>query len=414
MKIVDISLVAKCKLVNLTAQQKLLFDQLMIQYSKACDCVSAWIFNHSFSLEQNGLQKALYYQLRADYGLKSQLAISVIRTVIAKYKTVQTQLKNNPYYYKIRDANKEKHIKAKYLRVKRDLNWLTKPIKFNTPQADLQRNRDWSYVDGKLSINTLDKREKVAYRTDYFDQYLNDQACKLGILKIIKRGKNYFAYISVTKTVNQLETDDAKHVVGLDRGLRFLYSAYDEKGKASFYSGKHVMHVRRKYFDLRKKLQKKGTKSAKRVLKRISGRENRFMSDVNHQISKALVNKYGKNTLFIIEDLAGIKSATVKCKDKEDKYQSISWAYYQLEQDLTYKARLNNSDVIKVAAQYTSQRCPKCGRICKENRDHDLHLYQCDRCGYTSNDDRLAAINIQYLGTEYRSGNLHPKFIKQD
>lgn len=80
----------------------------------------------------------------------------------------------------------------------------------------------------------------------------------------------------------------------------------------------------------------------------------------------------------------------------------------------TYKARLNNSDVIKVAAQYTSQRCPKCGCIRKKNRDHDLHLYQCDRCGYTSNDDRLAAINIQYLGTEYRSGNLHPKFIKQD
>ena len=88
--------------------------------------------------------------------------------------------------------------------------------------------------------------------------------------------------------------------------------------------------------------------------------------------------------------------------------------FYQLEQDLTYKAHLNNSQVIEVDAHYTSQRCPKCGRINKDNRNHDLHLYHCDRCGYSSNDDRIAAINIQYLGTEYMSGNDHPKFGRQD
>ena len=52
---------------------------------------------------------------------------------------------------------------------------------------------------------------------------------------------------------------------------------------------------------------------------------------------------------------------------------------------------------------YTSQRCPKCGRINKDNRDHDLHLYHCDCCGYSSNDDRIAAINIQYLENKNNS-----------
>ncbi|WP_143450660.1 zinc ribbon domain-containing protein, partial [Ligilactobacillus agilis] len=82
----------------------------------------------------------------------------------------------------------------------------------------------------------------------------------------------------------------------------------------------------------------------------------------------------------------------------------------QLAQFLTYKAHLNNSEVIKVSAQYTSQRCPKCGTIKKSNRNHDLHEYHCTNCDYRSNDDRLGAMNIQLLGTQYISGQEQPKF----
>ena len=105
---------------------------------------------------------------------------------------------------------------------------------------------------------------------------------------------------------------------------------------------------------------------------------------------------------------------TTKDRKKEDRYEHSSWAFYQLEQFLTYKAKLKHSKVIEVSAQYTSQRCPRCGRINKDNRNHKLHLYQCDRCGYSTNDDRLASINIQYLGTEYVTGNPKPKFINKE
>lgn len=114
----------------------------------------------------------------------------------------------------------------------------------------------------------------------------------------------------------------------------------------------------------------------------------------------------------ILEDLTDVRFATEKTA-KDKRYEMVSWAFYQFEQFLTYKANLNSSAIVKVPAKYTSQRCPKCGRIRKENRDHKLHLYICDKCGYKSNDDRLASMNIQFLGTLYRSGEEAPQFNKQ-
>ena len=87
-----------------------------------------------------------------------------------------------------------------------------------------------------------------------------------------------------------------------------------------------------------------------------------------------------------------------------------SWTFYQLEQFLTYKAHESGSEVIKVSANYTSQRCPKCGRIHKENRKHEIHEYICDSCGYRSNDDRVGAMNIYTLGTMFVSGDTNPRF----
>lgn len=135
------------------------------------------------------------------------------------------------------------------------------------------------------------------------------------------------------------------------------------------------------------------------------------MTDVNHQLSKTLVNRYGADTLFVLENLVNVRFATEKVV-KTKRYEQVSWAFYQLEQFLTYKAHLAGSEVVQVSAKYTSQRCPKCGRINKNNRNHSLHLYQCDRCGYRSNDDHIGTMNIQLLGTQYISGNERPCFNK--
>lgn len=139
------------------------------------------------------------------------------------------------------------------------------------------------------------------------------------------------------------------------------------------------------------------------------------MADVNHQLSKTLVSEYGKDTLFVLEDLKGVSfdENNLKTRSKKGHKNLRDWSFYQLEQFLGYKALETGSQVVKVKPDYTFQRCPKCGRIRKENRYHLSHEYVCDRCGYRSNDDKVAAMNIYELGTLYVSGDKNPRYGKR-
>lgn len=377
-----------------TSEQASLLLATMQQYRNACNLVSQYYFDHNFVPKQKDINKALYHKVRNQFGLKAQMTQSVFKTVIAKYKTVETQLKKKPYSFK--DNNTDT-----WYTEKRDLSWLQKPINFKRPQCDLVSARDWSFKNDKLSLNTLANREIMNFSMKGFEQYLDS---KLGTAKLVKSCGHYFLHISATVEPHIFKKADLKHVVGIDRGLRFLATTYDEKDKTSFIDGKAIIAKRRKYKKLRQQLQSKGTKSAKRRLKAIGQRENRWMSDINHQITKTLTDKYGKDTLFVLEDLTNVRFATEKVA-KTNRYEQVSWAFYQFEQFLTYKAELNGSKVIKVSAQYTSQRCPKCGSINKNNRKHDIHEYQCANCDYKSNDDRIGAMNIQYLGTNWVTGD---------
>ena len=121
------------------------------------------------------------------------------------------------------------------------------------------------------------------------------------------------------------------------------------------------------------------------------------MQDVNHCVSKALVSKYPSHTMFVLEDLTGIRAATERVKRK-DRYVLVSWAFYDLEQKLIYKAKQKGSMVVKVNPRYTSQSCPKCGHTEKTNRNRRFHSFCCKNCGYRSNDDRIAAMNLYRKG----------------
>lgn len=341
----------------------------MKAYSDACNYVSEYIYR-THNLSRYSIQENTYYQVRETYGLRSQMAVSCVRTVIAKYKTI---LKNQN-------------------------EWI-KP-EFKRPQLDLVWNRDYS-LNGKqdiFSVNTLEGRIKVSFYKNGFEKYFSDN-CKFGTAKLVYKHSKFFLHIPITYEISELTKSDISNVVGIDRGIRFLAATYDSNGKSVFYNGNQVKQKRAHYKALRKQLQQVGTPSSRRRIKAIGQRENRWMQDVNHCISKALVESNPDGTLFVIEDLTGIRSATERVKVK-DRYLSVSWSYYDLEQKLTYKALKHHQLVEKVNPAYTSQTCPKCGHTEKSNRNKKIHLFCCKNCGYKSNDDRIGAMNLHRMGIE--------------
>ncbi|MBT9628099.1 transposase, partial [Ligilactobacillus ruminis] len=209
----------KCKLKLQSSLDESVLTKSLEQYRRACNAVSQYMFDHSFEMAQAKLNKALYHQLRNDYGLKAQMAQSAIRNVVARYRTVNDIWKNET----------------------RTLDWLWHPINFKRPQLDLQRNRDWSLKDNHImSINTVNGRIKVPFTCQGFDQYLNG-TWEFGMAKILHVGNKWYMHISATKELPDYLKEQSQHVVGIDRGLRFLATAYDEHGKTLFFQGQEVL-----------------------------------------------------------------------------------------------------------------------------------------------------------------------------
>ena len=355
--------------ISATADDKVLLNKTMSVYSDACNYVSDYVFR-THDLKQFSLNKALYTELRKKFGLKSQMTQSVFKTVIARYKTIL--------------ENESKWIKPS----------------FKKPQYDLVWNRDYSLTQNCFSINTLNGRVKLPYFAEGMSKYFDHTIYKFGTAKLVNKHGKYFLHIPVTYDIEESNISDICNVVGIDRGINFVVATYDSKHKSGFVSGKAIKQKRANYSKLRKELQKRQTPSARRRLKAIGSRENRWMQDINHCVSKALVKNNPKHTLFVLEDLSGVRDATERVKTK-DRYVSVSWSFYDLEQKLMYKAKQNQSTVIKVNPAYTSQCCPVCGHIEKANRNKRIHLFNCKNCGYKSNDDRIGAMNLYRMGINY-------------
>ena len=305
------------------------------------------------------------------------MAQSVFKTVIARYKTIL--------------ENQDEWIRPS----------------FKKPQYDLVWNRDYSLTQSCFSVNTLKGRVKLPYFAKGMSKYFDHAVYKFGTAKLVNKHGKYFLHIPVTYDVEENHISDICNIVGIDRGINFVVATYDSRHKSGFVSGKAIKQKRAHYSKLRKELQMRKTPSARRRIKAIGSRENRWMQDVNHCVSKALVNNNPKHTLFVLEDLSGVRSASERVRTK-DRYVTVSWSFYDLEQKLFYKAKQNKSSVIKVNPAYTSQCCPACGHIEKANRNKKIHLFSCKNCGYKSNDDRIGAMTLYRMGINYLEDNQVP------
>lgn len=175
----------------------------------------------------------------------------------------------------------------------------------------------------------------------------------------------------------------------MDMGL--LEIATLSNGKV--FNSKELTDYREKRQKVRSSLQSKGTKNAKRVLKRLSGKERAHGTIINHTISKQIVQlAKGEGKGIAIENLKGIRFSANK-KGKKFRTRIGKWNFNQLRSFLTYKSLLAGVKLIDVPPAYTSKMCNSCYHI--GNRQGKK--FTCNNCNSVFDSDMNAAKNIALL-----------------
>lgn len=177
------------------------------------------------------------------------------------------------------------------------------------------------------------------------------------------------------------------------------------------FSTKHLHAVERRYAHTKATLQSKGTRSAKKRLKKISGKEKRFRQDFDHCVSKQLANRDDVKC-YVLEDLNGLRSTN---RGKKMNKWLHKWSTFRFQTFLEYKCAMNGIEVQYVNPKYTSQRCSMCGNIDKDARNRNK--YRCACCGHTEHADINASKNIRdryLLSLVGKSGSIQPTVCSDD
>ena len=255
----------------------------------------------------------------------------------------------------------------------------------------------------QLTFSTCGRRVKAIISIPGFftERYPDSEGWKLkgANIGIDRKGRVFVNLIYECPDYDTVENDGK--IVGLDRGVYNIVTTSD----GVHYGAKDARWVKRKYNHVRSELQEKGTRSAKRRLKAISGCEKRFVHDQNHCISKKLANTDGDVSIYVLEDLSSMNMLRLRGKSNKTMRKWLSaWSYSDLEFKLIYKCRRNGIRVEFVDARYTSQKCSVCKTIDKASRKGNR--YVCRHCGNSMHADVNAAINIRdnYITRVQQSG----------
>ena len=221
----------------------------------------------------------------------------------------------------------------------------------------------------------------------YQETWLNrllDGTAKQGAAKLYKKRKKWYLAIAITFEV---EPRHETKVMGVDLGLRYIAVA-SVGTKSLFFKGNQCAFIRRRYAALRRTL---GKAKKLHMIRKIGDKESRWMKDMNHKISRQIVNFALANGVGVIrmEELTGIRKRAASAKEAGRNLHS--WAFHQLQTMIAYKAEKAGIRVEWVNPTYTSQTC-KCGHREKANRNGIR--FRCQKCGYTLHADLNGAINI--------------------
>jgi len=352
-----------CKLQP-TPEQSIKIDALLKAFAEACNFANQSVKPSVTS--KTTIQNLVYNQLREQFGLSANQAVRACARVGANRKTAKQK---------------------------------GKPVKtFKPTSADYDariftfREKDWT-----VSLTLLDGREHIKLDVGNY-QRGKLKGCKPTSAQLCKH-RDGFYYIHIQLTSVAPKPIESDKVIGVDFGRREIAKTSTDKG----WDAKQLNQIRDRFSRVRTSLQikaSKGTRSTRRrarqILKRLSGRENRFQQWLNHSISKSIIHEAQQHSAIIaIEDLTGIRDRTnKKPRNKTERRRSNSWAFYQLRQFLEYKGIKEGVEVVLVSPAYTSQTCHACNRIGLRTDKR----FKCGHCDWSGDADLNGALNIANLG----------------
>jgi len=262
--------------------------------------------------------------------------------------------------------------------------------RFNEPSAVYDK-RTVTIKDRSATLSTINGRVAVDYVLgDYQKSYLDDDDYekRMGTLHYREDEDTFYRHIVIQKAVEKRGGD---RVMGVDLNLKNV--AVTSTG--SFYDGGELLWGQNHYFRVRRSLQHKGTRSAKQVLRRLSGRENRFVLNRLHTISRRIVEEADAHdcSYIAVERLTHIRERMDNRNDQV-KRQMHTWAFREIQKMLAYKASEYGICVEQIPPAFTSQTCSTCGHQSRTNRDSETGWFECNDCGYSIDGDYNAAKNI--------------------
>jgi putative transposase len=219
---------------------------------------------------------------------------------------------------------------------------------------------------------------------------------------------NTYAYVAVVFPEEKPESSG--RYIGIDRNTKghIAVVADPDSGKV-WKLGKMRHHTYKKYENIKTRLYNKGKY---RQLKAVKQREKNIVKDLNHKISRKIVNLALYSGCGIkLENLKGSrklnnrsegvgKGKKNKPKDKSrskidkhtwlNEYSLNSWSFHKLQQFIEYKSRLQGVEVVYIDPHATSKTCSRCGHL----GNRCSKQFECPYCGHVDHADVNAAFNI--------------------
>ena len=357
------------------------------------------------------LHKRTYYDLRAQFpDLPSQLVCAARVKATEAVKSALTWAKKREQAYAKRVEKARKHNKPlPVFKLVKCPHSAIAPIRYD------QRSSWVKWETNRCSLATVAGRIVLPFTVAAHSQTY--AGYRPGSADLCYRKGRFTLHIVVEVPDPIVAPNDT--VIGIDLGL----NRPAVTSTRQFLGEKRWKEQERKYFRLRRKLQARGTKSAKRHLKRLSGKQLRQPRDHDHVLSKRIVQSTPQGATIVFENLTNIRENSKLGrgngnKNVENKRKLHRWTFAQLFAFTNYKAQERGIHVERIDPRHTSQTCSRCKHQHRSNR-RSQSVFHCRSCGYELNADLNAAYNIRdkfclaSRGTAVGSGSLSTDLSSQ-